>query len=62
LGAFTELSAPVTMQHMRSDRSGGRWERLSRAVAHSAASAVIMAETMSLTEHEDCVRAQIAYR
>ncbi len=27
---------------MRSDRSGGRWERLSRAVTHPAATAVIM--------------------
>lgn len=37
---FTD-SAPVTMQHMASDRSGVMWERLSRAVTHPAATAAI---------------------
>ena len=35
------LSAPVTMQHIASDRSGVMWERLSSAVTHPAATAAI---------------------
>ncbi len=35
------FSAPVTMQHIASESSGVMWERLSRAVTHPAATAVI---------------------